>query len=237
MCLAGLGAQIIAVARNEDKLKDLVQKLPGSGHRFLVLDLSDLGTVQTQVKKELELISGGAIEILLNNSGGPKGGPILDAKPEEFSHTFQQHVLSAQMLAQLLVPGMQAKNYGRIINVISTSVKAPIIGLGVSNTIRAAMASWAKTLSLEVASLGITVNSVLPGYTKTERLSGLLKAAAQKTGRSENDISAEWQNLIPARRFAEASEIAAVVGFLASPQAGYVNGVSIPVDGGRTLSI
>jgi 3-oxoacyl-[acyl-carrier protein] reductase len=234
--LASLGAKIIGIARTESNLKKVIEALPGTGHSYLALDLTDHKLVGEKVSEAL-VKAGGAIEILINNSAGPKGGPLLEATFEEFTNTFSQQLLASHLLSQLLIPGMKQRGYGRVINVISTSVRAPIMNLGVSNTIRGAVASWAKTLSLEVAAHGITVNSVLPGYTKTARLEGLLKAGAQKSGRTEQAIADEWKNAVPARRFAEPEELGSVIAFLASPAAAYINGVSLPVDGGRTPSI
>ena len=181
--------------------------------------------------------AGGAIEILVNNSSGPKGGAILDASLDEFARAFHQHVLTNQLLAQTLIPGMKKRGYGRIVNVISTSVRVPIPGLGVSNTIRAATASWAKTLTNEVAPFAITVNSVLPGYTNTDRLASLLKSGAERAGLSEEQVAEEWKASTPLRRFAEPEEIAAAIAFLASPAAGYITGTALPVDGGRIGAI
>ena len=130
--------------------------------------------------------------------------------------------------------GMKQAGYGRIINIISTSVKQPLKGLGVSNTIRAAVANWAKTLSLELAPFGITVNNVLPGATKTQRLSSLIEAKSVKTGHSIESLEQEMKAEIPMARFAEPAEVAAAVAFLASPAAAYISGINVPVDGGRT---
>jgi 3-oxoacyl-[acyl-carrier protein] reductase len=234
--LAEQGAKVIALARTEEKLKKLVESLPGSGHRFIACDVNDHANLQARLTAELAA-SGGSIEILVNNSAGPKGGPVLDAGLGEFTAAFHQHLITSQLLAQTLIPGMKAKNFGRIINVISTSVRIPIAGLGVSNTVRAAVASWAKTLSLEVAPFGITVNSVLPGYTDTQRLSALMKANAEKTGRSEAAVAEEWKNATPAKRFGKPEETAAAIAFLASPSAGFITGVALPVDGGRIGAI
>ncbi len=171
---------------------------------------------------------------MVNNTGGPAGGPLIEAKLEEFTQTFSNHLLCNHIMAQAIAEGMKKSGYGRIINIISTSVKQPIKGLGVSNTIRAAVANWSKTLSIELAPYGITVNNVLPGATKTQRLSTLLEAKSQKTGVSLAELEKEMLSEIPLKRFAEANEIANAVAFLASPAAAYINGINIPVDGGRT---
>ena len=234
VALASLGARVIALARTEAALKEVVAGLPGEGHRALACDLNDHARLTELLKKELERAP---IEILVNNSAGPKGGPIVEAKPEEFTLAFTQHILTAQLLAQLLTPGMRDRGYGRIVNVISTSVRVPIPNLGVSNTIRGAMASWAKTMSLELGPHKITVNSVLPGYTETERLSTLLQGTATRLGKTPEAVADEWKGATPARRFGKPEEIAAAVAFLASPLAGFINGVVLPVDGGRTGSI
>jgi 3-oxoacyl-[acyl-carrier protein] reductase len=177
------------------------------------------------------------VHVLLNNTGGPAAGPAETATTDQFEQAFAQHLVCNHILAQACLPSMKAAGYGRIINIISTSVRIPLKNLGVSNTIRGAVASWAKTLSNEVAIHGITVNSVLPGYTKTGRLDSLLQFNAGKRGISVEELTREMEADIPAGRFGEAAEIANVVAFLASPAASYVNGVSIPVDGGRTGTI
>jgi 3-oxoacyl-[acyl-carrier protein] reductase len=196
-----------------------------------MLDTPHLQQVVTDVTASLP------VQILVNNTGGPPGGPAHTADPTAFEAAFRQHLIAGQAMVQALLPGMRQAGYGRVVNVISTSVKEPIPNLGVSNTVRAAVAAWAKTLSGELAADGITVNNVLPGYTRTGRLDGLLAAQAKSSGRSENDIASDLMATIPARRFGEAEEIAAVIAFLCTPAAAYVNGVSIAVDGGRTRSL
>lgn len=233
--LAGQGAQVIALARSEKPLSELMAELPGEGHSFIVADLNHHDELRSKLQQEIE--RAGAITIAINNSAGPKGGPISEAHADEFAKAFHQHLLTNQTVAQALLPGMKERRFGRIINIISTSVRVPIPGLGVSNTIRAAVASWSKTLSLEVASQGITVNSVLPGYTRTERLDALLTAAATKTGKSIATVAEEWKATVPAGRFAEPEEVAAAVAFFASPAAAYINGVTLAVDGGRTPAL
>jgi len=177
------------------------------------------------------------VHILINNTGGPAAGPALTARADEFLNAFQQHLICNHLLAQLVAPGMKEAKYGRIVNIISTSVKIPLKGLGVSNTIRGAVASWAKTLANELGGFGITVNNVLPGATATERLDTIIQNKSIKTGHERDDVENEMLAEIPAGRFGQPEEIAAMVAFLASPAAAYVNGTSIPVDGGRTGSI
>jgi 3-oxoacyl-[acyl-carrier protein] reductase len=201
----------------------------------VVCDLAD--TARLTQRLETLVQDFGGIDILVCNGGGPKGGPVASASSDEFTSAFAAHVLANATLTRAVLPGMQAARFGRIVNIISTSVKAPIPGLGVSNTIRAAVASWAKTLSLEVASSGITVNNVLPGYTRTGRLEALIEAAAKRTGETPDRVEEAWRNAVPARRFAEPEEVAAAVLFLASPVAGYINGINLPVDGGRTPTL
>ncbi|TAH40741.1 MAG: SDR family oxidoreductase [Bacteroidetes bacterium] len=234
--LAEMGASVILLARNEYKLKKVSKELKGKGkHGFLVADFSrpeELRSIINQYSREA-----GPIHILINNTGGPPGGPITEAKTEEFIQAFSNHLICNHILVQAVLPGMKSEKFGRIINIISTSVKQPLKGLGVSNTIRAAVANWAKTLSNEVASFGITVNNILPGATSTGRLKSIIDNKAQKSGNSIADAEAEMLKEIPAGRFAEPSEIANAVAFLASPAAAYINGINVPVDGGRTSSL
>ncbi|NNE28225.1 MAG: SDR family oxidoreductase [Saprospiraceae bacterium] len=235
--LASLGAQVTLLARTENTLRDLQAQLPiieNAQHGYLAADFQDHEGLESKVR---ELLKAGPIHILVNNSGGPAGGPILEAKPEAFLAAFKQHLISGQILAQLLIPGMKEEGFGRIVNVISTSVKQPIGGLGVSNTTRGAVANWAKTLATEVASFGITVNNVLPGSTDTERLAEIFTARARRNNSSIEVEREKMRKIVPAGRFAAPEEIAAAIGFLASPAAAYVNGINFPVDGGRTKSL
>src|SRR5690606_21232029 len=199
-------------------------------HGFEVADFSDPAQVRAAAER---IARAGAAHILVNNTGGPPGGPIESAAPEAFEQAFRMHLLNNQILTQALLPGMKEAAYGRIINIISTSVKAPIPGLGVSNTIRAAVASWAKTLAGEVAHFGITVNNVLPGYTDTARLASLFEARAKRGGSTPDEERERTRASIPAGRLAAPEEIAAAVAFLATPAAAYINGINLPVDGGR----
>ena len=232
--LALLGANVTLVARDENKLKEVAEELDAAKkqkHGYIVVDFSK----PDDLKKKIEAhTKKDTVHILINNTGGPPGGPILEAKTEEFTQAFSNHLICNHILVQAVVAGMKKEKYGRIINIISTSVKQPIKGLGVSNTIRAAVANWSKTLAGELGPCGITVNNILPGATNTERLKSLQEIRAKKAGISFSEEQKEWLKEIPAGRFAEASEIAAAAAFLASPAASYINGINIPVDGGRT---
>ncbi len=236
--LALLGANVILLARNENALRETLTTLDtskGQQHRYLVADYSDAPALG-------EIIQGfvrdhPAIHILVNNTGGPPAGAALTATTNEFLAAFNNHLVCNHLLTQAVVPGMKAEQYGRIINVISTSVKQPIPGLGVSNTIRAAVGNWSKTLSIELAPFGITVNNVLPGATKTTRLQSIIDNKANKQGTSSEEITNEMIAEIPAGRIAEASEVANAIAFLATPAAAYINGINVPVDGGRTSSL
>ena len=236
--LAELGADVTLLARSSDALKSVAESLPRihdtQRHRWYAVDMQDTAALQTTATG---IVAQAPVHILINNTGGPAGGPIQNAPLAEFEHAFRQQLLAGQVLLQAVLPGMRASGYGRLVNVISTSVKEPIAGLGVSNTVRAAVAAWAKTLAGELAADGITVNSVLPGYTRTQRLDSLLAAQAKSSGRSEHDIAESLLAGVPTRRFGEAGEVAAVIAFLCTPAAPYVNGVSIAVDGGRTRSL
>ena len=234
--LATLGASVVLLARNEDSLKQVKDELNQSQnqqHDFIVADFSKPDELKNKVGEYLEN-NDQPVHILVNNTGGPPAGKAIDAKLDEFVAAFQNHLLCNQILVQLLIDGMKAEKYGRIINVISTSVKQPIPNLGVSNTIRGAVAGWAKTLAGELGEFGITVNNVLPGFTRTQRLQSIIENKANKTGDSMERVEAEMKSETPAKRFAEASEVANAIAFLASPAASYINGVNLPVDGGRT---
>ena len=238
--LAREGATVVLLARNHSGLAAVRAELSdrdGRGHDLIEADLSRPEAAADAVHHWLQ--ENPAVHILVNNAGGPPPGPILEARGDELVQAFATHVLSSQALAQLVVPGMREAGYGRIVNVVSTSVREPIRNLGVSNTIRAAVAGWAKTLSREVAPFGITVNNILPGYTRTDRLSSLVESRARAQGTSPAEVERALRAEIPAGRFAEPEELAAAIVclFLASPAAGYITGVSLPVDGGRIAAI
>jgi 3-oxoacyl-[acyl-carrier protein] reductase len=233
--LALLGAHVTLIARDEDKLKGVVKELNPTGqHNYLVADFSSPETLKQKIT---EFAAKNPIHILINNTGGPPGGQAIDAQQEDFVKAFSNHLLCNQILVQAVVPSMKKEKYGRIINIISTSVKIPIRGLGVSNTIRGAVANWSKTLSLELGPFGITVNNVLPGATMTGRLESIINTNAQKNDKTFDEAKLDMIKEIPAGRISEPHEVAAAVAFLASPAAGYINGVNIPVDGGRTGSL
>ncbi len=234
--LASLGASVILLARNEADLKKISGELKGIGsHDYLVADFSKPEELRITINNYIK--EKGPVHILVNNTGGPPGGPITEAKTEEFTRAFANHLICNHILAQAVLPGMKEEKYGRIVNIISTSVKQPLKGLGVSNTIRAAVANWSKTLSNEVAQYGITVNNVLPGATATGRLKSIIDSKAKKSGKSISEAESEMLKEIPAGRFADPSEIANAVAFLASPAAAYITGINVPVDGGRTSSL
>jgi 3-oxoacyl-[acyl-carrier protein] reductase len=230
--LARLGARVTLVARNEQALRQAVKELqPQAAHDYVVADFTRPEELWERIQRYAS--SHEPVHVLVNNTGGPPSGTILDAEADAFVEAFQQHLISNHLLVQTFVPGMKGERYGRIINIVSTSVKQPIRNLGVSNTTRWAVAGWAKTLATELAPFGITVNNLLPGATKTERLFSLFEARARQSGKTPDDIAAEWLSEIPAGRFGEPSEIAAAAAFLASPAASYINGINLPVDGGR----
>ena len=229
------GAKVVLLARNEEKLKEVLSNLPNTGnqkHSYLVADFSK----PVELKAVLEA-SELQFQILVNNTGGPAGGPIFNAEIGEFEKAFTLHLKCNHILVQAVVPYMKAQSYGRIINVISTSVNQPLDGLGVSNTIRGAVANWSKTLANELGQFSITVNNVLPGATNTERLNEIIKNKAEKTGLSIEKVSKIMMDASPAKRFAKPEEIANAIVFLASNQASFINGINVPVDGGRTKSL
>ena len=235
--LALLGADVTVLARRAEKLEEVVASLPRSGaqrHGWLAVDVARTDALRAQVQA---LVAGRAVQVLVNNTGGPPAGPAHTADIASFLDAFNKHLVANQAIVQAVLPGMRAASWGRIVNVISTSVKEPIPGLGVSNTIRGAVASWAKTLSRELAPMGITVNNVLPGYTDTARIGQIVQDRTAATGKSEDEVLASMRGNVPAGRFAQPSEIGGVIAFLCSPAAAYINGVNLAVDGGRMQSM
>lgn len=236
--LAEMGAKVVLLARNEEKLKAVLKELSTEAqqnHEYLAADFANPSELKQKI--ETYLSSGSLIDILVNNTGGPKAGLAIDADISEFLAAFNQHLICNHILVQALVPGMKQLGGGRIINVISTSVKQPLPGLGVSNTIRGAVGNWSKTLANELGQFNITVNNVLPGATNTTRLQEIASNKSTKTGDSVDAIFEEMADESPMKRIAQPEEIAAAIVFLASPDASYINGINIPVDGGRTKSL
>ncbi len=230
--LALLGANVILLARNQEKLivaKTSLDTSKNQKHNIYPCDFSE----KQQLQKLVEWLPTQNISILINNTGGPAAGTLANATIEDFEVAFQMHVLANQLISQAIVPAMQKNKYGRIINIISISAKTPIAGLGVSNTVRAAVAHWAKTMAMELGPKGITVNNVLPGYHQTERLDTVLnhRASAQQVHRLAIDQSVTAT--IPLGRYGQPSEFAAAVAFLCSPAASYITGINLPVDGGQ----
>jgi 3-oxoacyl-[acyl-carrier protein] reductase len=233
---AAAGGTITLVGRNEDGLAQVLAGLAtpaGQQHRTLCVDFSDWKAVQKAADQHA--IAHGPVHVLVNNTGGPAAGFAVDAEPDDFLKAFQMHLACGQALVQAFAPGMREAGYGRVINIISTSVVTPIKGLGVSNTIRGAVANWGRTLAVELGGFGITVNNILPGFTDTARLASLFEGKARRAGTTPADVRSQAVSGIPAARIGEPWEIAAAALFLASPAGGYVNGVNLPVDGGRVV--
>jgi 3-oxoacyl-[acyl-carrier protein] reductase len=233
--MAKAGASVTICARNEQALKQTINELDKSHHQehsYLCADF----TRPDELKKLLEAYNRNfpVVNIVVNNMGGPAPGSIVSATPDEFLRAFQMHLICNHIIVQNFLPSMISSQYGRIINIVSTSVKQPLPNLGVSNTIRAAVANWSKTLANEVAKYGITVNNILPGATRTQRLEQIIQQKAQKNNVSKESVEQEMKNEIPMRRFALPEEPAYLAVFLASHYAAYITGVNIPVDGGRT---
>jgi 3-oxoacyl-[acyl-carrier protein] reductase len=235
--LAKLGANVTLVARSVAMLSELTRQLDQAKeqqHDFLQVDFTDSEDLRRKVQI---LTASKPVHILVNNTGGPPPGPILSAELEDFQQAIHNHLLCNHILVSAVVAGMRQAGYGRIINVISTSVKAPLQGLGVSNTVRAAVANWAKTLANELGPDGITVNNVLPGFTNTQRLAEIISRKAAKQELSEAQVIAKMKETVPLRRFADPAELGAAVAFLATPAAAYITGTNLTVDGGRTSSL
>lgn len=235
--LALLGARVTVLARRAEVLREVVAALPtpgGQGHGHIAVDMDDTAALAAAAAG---CVADAPVHILVNNTAGPPGGAAADADDDAYLATFRRHLIGGQTLLRAVLPGMKDAGFGRLVNVISTSVKEPIPNLGVSNTVRGAVAAWAKTLAGELAPHGITVNNVLPGFTETGRLAGLIGANAAKTGRSEDEIAQGMLATVPAGRFASPAETAAAIAFLCSPAAGFITGVNLPVDGGRTRSL
>lgn len=235
LALASLGAEVTIVSRSANELQKVLASLDatkGQRHSYFAADFHDLAGLKEKASAHVK--AQGPFHILVNNSGGPAAGAALSASDEDFEKVFRQHLLGSHIMTQTVVDGMKVEKYGRIVNIISTSVKQPIKGLGVSNTVRGAVANWAKTLAGELAPFGITVNNVLPGATDTGRMKEIIDGKASRSGKTVEEVRSFEIAQIPAERFGQPEEIAAAVAFLASPAAAYINGINLPVDGGRT---
>lgn len=235
MAMAGLGARITLLARDSGKLEQAIAALDvsrGQQHGYVVANMADTTALDKAIRAHPTTC--GAVDILVNNTGGPPPGLAHEASIKAYEEAFRLHLLAFQTFVLAVVPGMKERRNGRIINVISTSVKAPLPNLGVSNTVRGAVAQWGKTLANELGPFNITVNNVLPGATATGRLQAIIANKAQKGSGSEQAVAGEMKAEIPLRRFAEPAEVAAAICFLAGPSGAYINGINLPVDGGRT---
>ena len=236
--LSKLGVSIVLLARDENSLSDVLSKLDLScnqKHSYLIADFDNPIDLKNKINKHIN--NNPPIHILINNSGGPKPGPIINANTDDFTAAFNRHLICNHILVQALVPNMKKANYGRIINITSTSVKQPIKGLGISNTVRGAVANWAKTLSFELGEFGITVNNILPGYTDTQRLQEIFLNKSKKSNFDIESIVSDAHSQIPLGRFADPKETAKAICFLASEDASYINGINLPVDGGRLSTL
>ena len=234
IAMAEAGATVTACGRNDQGLMRVLEEMPkpaGQKHWSVEVDFASSREVEFAARTHLG--TAGPVHILVNNSGGPAAGSAIEAKAEDFTKAFEMHLLANHALVQTFAPGMREAGYGRIVNITSTSVVTPIRGLGVSNTIRAAVANWSRTLAVELAPFGITVNTILPGYTRTARLAALFEGRARRAGMTPQEVESDAIRTIPMARLAGAEEIAAVAVFLATPAASYVTGVNLPVDGGR----
>ena len=236
--LSKLGATITLLARDKDSLSNILDSLDTSkkqNHNFIIADFDDPFKLKDTIDQHVA--NNPTIHILINNSGGPKPGAIVDANVEDFILAFNRHLICNHILVQAVIPKMKEARFGRIINITSTSVKQPIKGLGISNTIRGAVANWAKTLSFELGEFGITVNNILPGYTDTQRLKEIFLNKSKKSNYDIESIISDAHSQIPLGRFADPKETAKAICFLASEDASYINGINLPVDGGRLSTL
>ena len=230
LMLARAGARVVACARSQTDLDSLVVEMHGAGHAAVVLDLADIEAVRQAMS------SMGDVQIVVNNSGGPPGGALLENTLEDFEGPFRRHLHAAHTIVQMLSPGMKKAGSGRIVNIISTSVREPIDNIGLSNTLRGAMASWSKSLSRELDPC-ITINNILPGFTNTDRLDSLASSISERTGSPVEDITEGWLSGVPIQRLVDPLETAVAVTFLCLPSSGAIRGVSLAIDGGRMRSI
>jgi 3-oxoacyl-[acyl-carrier protein] reductase len=236
--LAREGARVFLCSRDEGRALAAAEKITaetGAEAKGFQADVTQDEDATRFVRLVLE--SAGRIDVLVTNAGGPPAARFGEAALEMYRRAFELNALSAIRLAQLVVPGMRERRWGRVVNITSISVKQPIMGLILSNTVRAGLTGWAKTLSAEVAADNVTVNSVAPGYTMTERQEELIEAGARAAGKTKEEMMQMREAEIPMRRSASVEEIAAAVAFLASERASYITGVTLQVDGGWVRSL
>jgi 3-oxoacyl-[acyl-carrier protein] reductase len=234
--MAKVGADVIICSRSKEVLDELCDELMSIGAnsaKSLALDLENIEEVKKSIS---EILNEGPIHILINNASGPPGGPLLNVELSEFEPAFKRHLHAAHTITRMLVPGMEDSGMGRIVNIISTSVREPIENIGLSNTLRGAMASWSKSLSRELPAC-ITINNILPGFTDTSRLNSLAKSISDRTGKNIPEIQQNWMNQVPIGRLIDPQETALAATFLCLPSSGGIRGISLAVDGGRMRSI
>ncbi len=235
--LAENGASVVLLARNEAKLIETLSELKnteGVSHKYIVADFSDLENFKKSVSG---FFKENTVDIVINNTGGPPAGAAMDKSLDDFQRTFEMHLLVNHFLAQQAIEGMKQNGWGRIINVLSSTIKQPKTNMVLSNSIRAAVANWAKTLATELAPYGITVNNVLPGYIATERLNALNLFKSEKSSKNLDDVTKEMLSEIPIGRLGQPEEMAYAVAFLCSEMANYITGINLPVDGGVLKSL
>ena len=236
--LAREGARVFLCSRDESRAADAAEKIhneTGANIAGIAADVTNGADVERFVSLAIE--RAGRVDICVTNAGGPPATTFDTTDLEMFRDAFELNALSAIRLAKLVLPGMRERKWGRIVNVTSISVKQPVDGLLLSNTVRAGLTSWAKTVSNEVAADGVTINNVGPGYTLTERQDELAIARGKALGKSKEEMIAMWASQTPVHRIAAPEEIAAAIAFLASERASYITGVTLQVDGGWTRGL
>jgi 3-oxoacyl-[acyl-carrier protein] reductase len=236
--LAAEGAHLVMCARGKEILEQTAESIRQQATVKVVevpADVSDPKDIARVVKVAFEEF--GQVDILVTNSGGPPSGPFETLTPEMWDTATRLLLKSAVELTRALLPGMKERRWGRILNVTSIAAKQPIDGLMLSNSLRAAVIGFARTLANEVAPFGVTVNNLLPGFTRTDRVQELARSAGGKAGSPNTDIISKWEKEIPMGRLGEPREFAALAAFLASERASYITGSSIAVDGGWIRSL
>ena len=232
--LAKSGASVCLMARNESRLKEIVAQLPSSNnHSYLVVDFSKFEDFKIKIE---EYVKNNQVDILINNTQGPPAGNSLSKNIDSYQEAFDLLFKSVVHTTSLVIPGMQKNKWGRIINVTSVSVKEPLNYLVLSNSIRSAVVAWAKSLSVDLGPDGITVNSILTGYFDTERIKELNKEKSKSLNISEAEVLDKMKSIVPASRLGRPEEYGYLVSFLSSDNAAYINGASIPIDGGLLKS-